>query len=411
MKNKYVPTIGALYINYIFQGIAAIIISQNMVTLEGRWQASISQITLVISAIGFGRVLSVNLAGLISDALGRRKAVLLGVLSYIIFYLGLIFSSNYMMAFVFAIFAGIGNSFLDTATYPVVVEAFEEHNSNSALSVLNKAFISVGQFLLPLLTSFLLRNHFYFGWTFIAAALFLAGNALLLLKLPFPKLQKDTKKEVVSEAELLAPAKPLWNQSHFAIEGVCLLVFSLVSVSLFNIFIIWVPTFAENVVGIARTDSLMFVSLYSIFSFVSVFITSAIVKRGVNVVAYMIFCTTISALALTAMLVFPTIYTLIFATFAIGFFAAGGIWQLGLATLLDFFPQRRGLVTSYYSLATSVSVMGSPYITGILAESDIRLVFYLVIGLALLGTAVLAIVAYRYKKVFLSETNIIRLNQ
>lgn len=89
------------------------------------------------------------------------------------------------------------------------------------------------------------------------------------------------------------------------------------------------------------------------------------------------------------------------------FFAAGGIWQLGLATLLDFFPQRRGLVTSYYSLATSVSVMGSPYITGILAENNIEWVFYLITSLAMLGTLVLSIVAYRYKKVFLSETTII----
>lgn len=150
MKNKYVPTMGALYINYIFQGIATILISQNMTILEGKWQASLSQITLVISAIGLGRVLSVTIAGLISDALGRRNAVLLGVLAYIIFYLGLVFADNYMIAFVFAIFAGIGNSFLDTATYPVVVEAFEEYASNSALSVLIKLLSQWVSFYYPL---------------------------------------------------------------------------------------------------------------------------------------------------------------------------------------------------------------------------------------------------------------------
>ena len=253
MKNKYVPTIGALYINYIFQGIAAIIISQNMTVLEGRWQASLSQITLVISAIGFGRVLSVNLAGFLSDYLGRRKAVILGVLSYIIFYLGLTFSNSYILAFIFAIFAGIGNSFLDTSTYPVVVEAFEDHNNNSALSVLNKAFISVGQFILPLVTSYIFRNHLYFGWTFIASAVFLIVNIFFLAKLPFPKLFGNSEK--LPEEQLSEDTKLLWVQSNFAIEGVCLLIFSLVSVSLFNIFIIWIPTFAETVVGIAKTDS------------------------------------------------------------------------------------------------------------------------------------------------------------
>ena len=405
MKNKYVPTIGALYINYIFQGIAAIIISQNMTVLEGRWQASLSQITLVISAIGFGRVLSVNLAGFLSDYLGRRKAVILGVLSYIIFYLGLTFSNSYILAFIFAIFAGIGNSFLDTSTYPVVVEAFEDHNNNSALSVLNKAFISVGQFILPLVTSYIFRNHLYFGWTFIASAVFLIVNIFFLAKLPFPKLFGNSEK--LPEEQLSEDTKLLWVQSNFAIEGVCLFIFSLVSVSLFNIFIIWIPTFAETVVGIAKTDSLMFVSLYSICSFTSVFITSAVVKRGLNVVNFMIFCTTITALAITGMVIHPKLVTVVIATVVIGVFAAGGIWQLGLATLLDFFPQRRGLVTSYYSLATSLSVMGAPFLTGVVAEKSIELVFVLVAVLALLGSIVLTIVSFRYQKVFHSETNII----
>jgi len=405
MKNKYVPTIGALYINYIFQGIAAIIISQNMTILGERWQSSLSEITLVISAIGLGRVLSVNIAGLISDKLGRCKAVLLGMLAYIIFYTGLMTVHGYQLAFIFAIFAGIGNSFLDTSTYPVVVESFAEHNSNSALSVLNKAFISVGQFILPIVTSFLLQKQLFFGWTFIFAIGFLLVNVIFILKLPFPKPHANA---IEAKADVFEPeTKPLWVQSKFSIEGVCLLIFSLVSVSLFNIFIIWIPTFADQVVGIAKSDSLMFVSLYSIFSFISVFVTSTVVKRGVNIIVLMIFCTTMSASAIIMMLLFPSIQTLILATFCIGFFAAGGIWQLGLAILLDFFPQRRGLVTSYYSLATSVSVMGAPYITGILAERNINYVFYVVAALAILGTIVLTIVSYRYKKVFLSETSVI----
>ncbi|MGT2933122.1 MFS transporter [Streptococcus catagoni] len=405
MKNKYVPTIGALYVNYIFQGIASIIISQNMSIFEGRWQASISQITLVISAIGFGRVLSVNIAGFLSDLLGRRKAVLLGMFSYVCFYGGLLFAQSYWLAFFFAIFAGIGNSFLDTATYPAVVESFEEHHNNSALSVLNKAFISMGQFFLPIVTSFLLKNHFYFGWTFLFVILTLIINVFFIVKLPFPKDKVKEKNkpstEQLAEAELPCP------QSRFSIEGICLLIFSLVSVSLFNIFIIWIPTFAEEVVGIAKTDSLMFVSLYSIFSFISVFVTSIIIKKGVNILAFMTFCTSMSALALLIMLFVPNICTLVFATFCIGFFAAGGIWQLGLTILLDFFPQRKGLVTSYYSLSTSLSVMGTPYITGILAEGGIQSVFYLVAILAILGSFVLTITFFRYKKVFSSENTIV----
>ncbi|WP_337134796.1 MFS transporter, partial [Staphylococcus aureus] len=90
--------------------------------------------------------------------------------------------------------------------------------------------------------------------------------------------------------------------------------------------------------------------------------------------------------ALALMLIVPNYYSVLFATFCVGFFAAGGIWQLGLAVLLEFFPFKRGLITSYYSLATSISVMGIPYLTGLLAEKNINHVFLLILILAFLGT-------------------------
>ncbi|MGZ7242420.1 MFS transporter, partial [Streptococcus pyogenes] len=81
----------------------------------------------------------------------------------------------------------------------------------------------------------------------------------------------------------------------------------------------------------------------SIFSFVSVFVTSFIVSRGIHVPRFMMFCTSVTGTALALMLIVPTYYSVLFATFCVGFFAAGGIWQLGLAVLLEFFPFKRGL--------------------------------------------------------------------
>lgn len=46
---KYRLLIGSLYFNYIFQGMAAIILSQNMDELKNQWQASTTQVTLVMS--------------------------------------------------------------------------------------------------------------------------------------------------------------------------------------------------------------------------------------------------------------------------------------------------------------------------------------------------------------------------
>lgn len=402
-RNQYIPTISSLYINYVFQGIAAIIVSQNMTMLRAQWGASISQVTLVLSAVGLGRILSINLAGLISDILGRKQAVLLGVLSYILFFIGLLYSPNYIWAFIVSIFAGFGNAFLDTATYPVVVESFESRTKNSALSVLNKAFISMGQFVFPIVTRFILQRDIYFGWTFIVSAVCLLLNLFLILRLPFPTVSgnKVVKVEEVGEKVNYKP-----TGATFKIEGMALMIFSFVSVSLFNVFITWIPTFAQEALKMKEADSLVMVSAYSIFSFISVFITSFIVNRGINVPVYMMFCTAITGMSLAIMLGFPNEFTVLFATFCVGFFAAGGIWQLGLAVLLEFFPFKRGLITSYYSLATSISVMGIPYITGLLAEQHISYVFVLVVGLALLGTISLYFVYRRYQTIFYSKQDV-----
>lgn len=62
-KEKYHLLISSLYFNYIFQGMAAIILSQNMTNLRIHWQASTAQVTLVMSAIGLGRILSLYFSG------------------------------------------------------------------------------------------------------------------------------------------------------------------------------------------------------------------------------------------------------------------------------------------------------------------------------------------------------------
>lgn len=396
--NKYIPTISSLYVNYAFQGIAAIIVSQNMSILRSQWGASLSQVTLVLSAVGLGRILSINTAGLISDRMGRKPAVILGIISYIAFFIGLLYSPNYHLAFIFSIFAGFGNAFLDTATYPVVVEAFDDHSRNSALSVLNKAFISMGQFVFPIIVRFMLNNHIYFGWTFLVSALCMLINLFVLLRLPFPTVSNGRVVTVDVNDTILEACKP--TGAKFQIEGMALMVFSFVSVSLFNIFITWIPTYTQSALGMKEADSLTWVSIYSIFSFVSVFVTSFIVSRGIHVPRFMMFCTSVTGTALALMLIVPNYYSVLFATFCVGFFAAGGIWQLGLAVLLEFFPFKRGLITSYYSLATSISVMGIPYLTGLLAEKNINHVFLLILILAFLGTFSLYFVYRRYQEIF-----------
>ena len=390
-NKRYFPLIGSLYVNYLFQGIAAIAISQNLAAFQKQWSASLSQVTLVISAIGLGRIISLNFSGWFSDRYGRKVTVLVGSITYILFFLGIIFTNDYMTAFLVALLAGIGNAFLDTSTYPIVVEAFPFENDNSALSVLNKAFISIGQFIFPFITRWTLQHQVFFGWTFLASALGLLLNFFFLSRFTYPDSQAQVKKMIVHHKI---------PKSKIQFEGMALMIFSFVSVSLFNIFILWIPSFSEQILAIKNEDSLLFVSIYSVASFVSVFLTSFIVKRKVNIAHLILICLLFTAAALIYMLVSSSLLSIMIASIAVGVFSAGGIWQLGLALLLEFFPYSKGLVTSFYSLTTAVSVMLTPYLTGVMAERSLYWVFIYNFFLALLGFAAMLVVNYRYNRIF-----------
>ncbi|OEG15705.1 MFS transporter [Enterococcus quebecensis] len=396
-KKNYTPLIGSLYTNFIFQGMAAIILSQNLHALMDNWQASVQQVTLVISGIGLGRVLILYFAGYFSDKFGRKKTVQLGIISYLIFFIGILISQNYLQGLFFALFAGFSNAFLDTSTYPTLMEAYPNEKDNSSLSVLNKAFISLGQFILPLLTRFMLNHGIYYGLVFIGCALGLFLNLLYVSKLKFPERATidRTEPRIIEENET-ANSK---RQPLFKVEGLALLVFSFTCVSTFNIFILWVPSFAESLNLMNHSNSLVLVSAYSIGSFASVFLTAFIVKRGAAPTLLLVWCTLISLLLLIGMTLFPSVPMFLIGSIGIGVFAAGGIWQLGLAVLLELFSKEKGRITSYYSIATSVSVMIIPYITGQLEKINVSMIFGLNIFLTAIGVLAAVVIRYRYKKV------------
>lgn len=399
MNNRsYRSLVTSLYINYIFQGIAAIILSQNMNELKSYWQASASQITLVMSAIGLGRVLVLYFSGYFSDRFGRKKTVIVAIVSYMIFFVGLLLSKNYLVAAFFALFGGISNAFLDTSTYPTLAEAYPSGRVNSSLSVLNKAYIATGQFILPFFTRFLIQKNLFFGWAFILCAICLLINMIFLTFLQFPPL--STVQPVSRKLEKNEFYKPT-NFGIFRLDGIALLVFSFVSVSIFNIFILWIPQFVEEAGITSHENSLMFVSIYSVGSFVSVFLTSAIVKKGIHIPKFILFCLIVSASILFIMLLSPSFITVLLASIFIGLFAAGGIWQLGLMLMLEMFPVYKGKCTSYYSLATAVGIMIIPYITGHLNDQiGVTSIFWFNFILVLLGLLAAITINIRYNKRF-----------
>lgn len=183
--HSYRPLCLSLYLNYFVHGIGVIVLAQNMDALAARW-GSIADVAWVISMLGIGRLIVLFVSGKLSDKYGRKPFVLLGMVTYAAFFVGILLSPTSAVACVFGILAGIANSFLDAGTYPALIESYPE--SASTVTVLLKAFISAGQFLLPLFIGILVSMHAWYGWSFIVAAVILALNIPVMMKLSFPSM-------------------------------------------------------------------------------------------------------------------------------------------------------------------------------------------------------------------------------
>nr|WP_318530666.1 MFS transporter [Companilactobacillus zhongbaensis] len=173
-----------LYLNYFVHGMAIVILAQNMVPLGQQWNVSVARVSMVISSLGIGRLIVLYFSGLLSDKFGRKIFVQLGIWTYIPFFIGIILSPNVYVAYFCGILAGMANSFLDSGTYPALMELFPRRAASA--NVFIKAFISAGELLLPIMVTVVESNQIWYGVNFIIAAVILFLNFFFIHKSEFP---------------------------------------------------------------------------------------------------------------------------------------------------------------------------------------------------------------------------------
>jgi MFS family permease len=397
-SNKYMPTAISLYINYFVHGMGVIILAQNMDALGLQWGTDDLGVAIVISSLGIGRLLVLLVSGALSDKFGRRPFVYLGMTTYILFFIGILFSPSIGIAYIFGILAGIANSFLDSGTYPALMESFPE--SPGTANVIIKAFISAGQFALPLMVGLIVSQGAWYGWTFILAIVIVVINGIFLFNKPFPSQQvkvEPNKEEIMKQGKEVS--KPV-SKAKFAVEGICFILYGYVAQATFYLVSQWLTKYGAKIAGMGDTGSRALISYYSIGSLACVFLTSALVKKKFKPTQFLVVYTFISFMSLLILWMFPTPLVCIISAFVIGFSAAGGVMQLGLTVMSEMFPAGKGKVTGIFYTAGSIASFTIPLITGQLSKTNIANIILFDVGIAFVGFLLAIIIYVRYNKVF-----------
>ncbi|MFT8870866.1 MAG: MFS transporter [Sporolactobacillus sp.] len=354
-----------LYMNYVVHGIGLIILTQNMQALQKSWGTPLSTVSYVVSAIGVGRLIAYYVFGMLSDKFGRKALVLSGMASYAIFFAGVALTHDFRVAYLLSILAGVGNSALDSGTYPTFLELKGERG---AANLLIKAAMSAGEFLLPLAVAYNEGSGGWYGVTFLAAAALLVINLLVVVGTKFPEYST-----VPSSRHTQSAGCGHRSLAHLGMFGI-LSVYGYTSMALMLIFTQWMTLYAADVLHMNNWSAHLLLSLYSAGSIGGVILFFLLLHRPVNEMRLVCLSNGASFVLFAVITLFHRPLTAIACSLLLGITAAGGVMQIGLNIFCRLFPESKGRITGTFFTFGSVASFTVPIVTGRLSQLGLEAV-------------------------------------
>lgn len=368
-----------LYFNYFVHGMGIVILAQNMTVLSRHWHTDDAGVSLVISSLGIGRLLVLYIAGNLSDRFGRSFFIKLGIVTYMLFFIGIVLSHTIPAAYVCGIFAGMANSFLDSGTYPALMELYPKNQASA--NILIKAFASIGELILPIFVAVLSFAKLWYGWSFIFCAVAMAISLVFLRNV---KLNNSTQSKPKKVEKATPVAKPKTSKRNLFL-GIILTIFGYISMATFYLISQWLTKYGSEVVNLNMVHARLLVSIYSVGSIIGVVISAILVERFIRPVWFMLFDTTVSLIALIAMSLLPIPGIMYIGSFVIGASAASGVMQIGLTVMSNLFPATKGRITGIYNTAGGLASFTIPVFTAFISKTSIHNIMWFDVGIAVIG--------------------------
>ncbi|WP_330363781.1 MFS transporter [Proteocatella sphenisci] len=392
---KYYPTAFIMYISFFIHGIGVSILGQYKQNFASQWGAQkladgsfdVGNVLIVIAALGLGRLITLPVAGPLSDKFGRKASALIGIACYAIYFIGIVFSPNMYVAYAFAILGGAANSFIDTGIIPACLEILVE--SSGLATIFTKLAVSLGQLLLPTMIGFVAANELSFKSIFFLMAALIIIDGILIAFMPVPPMNSNIKKG----------DKAASSKMKFTPAAIALIAIGFTCTSTFQLWLNCNQEFGK-MVGLADPKRIQ--SFYSAGTIIAVLLTAYLMKKKVNPIRFLIIYPAIAMSMLIIVYIVRTPFICLLGGFVIGFSAAGGVLQMATAASNDMFPSNKGKITSIIMIASSLANYIILNVAGILtknggAQGPLHVII-LNIGITFIGILLATFVNIQYKQ-------------
>ena len=200
MKNsKYPGAISLTYATMFLEGALNVVLVVFMMTFASIFGKGSAEIALLVSFKSVGTMVTLYLAGTLSDKFGRKGIMVVGVLLFMAFLLGFIFVRDFNLLLLFSLLGGIGHGLTDSPGISLIFDAVEG-NTGPMMSLV-QVFFAGGGVVATLLASFFINNLIPYQYFFVIFFVLTVMLLLMTLKVRFPKIKNNEPEFKVEEKQ------------------------------------------------------------------------------------------------------------------------------------------------------------------------------------------------------------------
>ena len=409
---KYLWTLAVVYLAYLCHGVQAIVASQNLGAFAAQWGTDAAGVWRAISYTGLAKFLTVWISGEISDRVGRRKCAVAGAALYVVFFLGLLYTTSYPVACACMFLAGAATSLFDGCLYAAAQESWPKSSGSAVLLI--KGFISISGLLYPMLVVSLRETGAWKVGLILPAA---ASVVLLVLALVVPfSYDEELKarrasgetgkhKSIAMDADARAAAARFRKPAPKGLV-VPLAMMGFVTMAAMYAAQQMLNRYGMVVLGMSDLKSATLTTLFTTGSLLAVLTwTFMMAKRRWRTLKILLIDLTGTILSYAVVLSTRSEGVIMLGAFAIGFFAAGGALQCGVSLIQEFHPGPKGRNLGIYYTCMGLSSYLMPEIQALMTRSQgeaaaCRINMTINMGIACVGLVFCIYLAVRYREWF-----------
>jgi len=355
----------SMYVLMFVYGLSITFVAPMLDSIINKFKLELSAAGLIMTFISLGGIISILIAGMISDRIEKKKLIILGYLFFAVSMLLIPLAPTYLVLLILFFTIGFGTKVVDTLSNAIITDAYPE-KSGSYLNAMHTC-LGVGAVIGPILSETLLKLNVSFSTIFG-----MLGVLCLLLTFAFMVISNKLKSKVEKK-------KP----SNFKVILTDYYMFILCMIILFYsghqyCITVWCPKYFKDFLHANSSFASYSLAVYWLGIVISRFICIKLYNQSIakpilvigaalSVILLGIGIWSQSAVVLFVMLLFSGIFT-------------GALVPIVMDLSCKRYPDNTGAISSLIYLNINIAPLVFPYLMGIIAERiNFQAGFYLTV--------------------------------